>query len=442
MEIPNEQSPKSKGNGLRANWTVTLSNKNPFFRNISRKAPSSPTKKREANLGSKCRRAGSKDSESEGELTTERQSIKAIALPEYVCGGRRNIYKLEEEKWAPNKSPPLPLKKGMGERGSQRSGTPPPVPRGYISKVAGGKPPYPKGPPTTLHRLLQLHKLDGPQGDNPMSVMSSVDGEGEGDGEGKGMFDQQFLVLLKVTLKWLPTQLNRMVLPRGRYSTNKTIIIDFDETLIYCPFPDNLHNIHIVPNKSDTFNYPFYIRPYTLQFITKLSKIAELILYSSGDSTYLIDILSTMRIKQYFSYILSRDNCSHFKGGMVKSLQIINRALENTLILDDNISVWPLELDNIFPITRFFGDPSDRELSKIYPQVVRLLGKKDLQVALRRKFHLRDKLREFRDRQREKKKEVDKRRKTVDNPHLPFQWPKTKEKYRASFGGIQQQGKN
>ena len=440
MDIPSEQFPEEKKCVITKKARhFCLAEKNPFIE--SRTSGLRWLEKQDKyRVRCKLQEGGGKRGEykeyDEGE-STERQAIGDIVLPPYdwyrdintpgVIEDNREWMKnspspgkdatAQSIQWQPRSpsspqqpiSPKSPLLQHIYIQKLPKSQTPSPTLYQYkMHPLPGGKPSFPRslGPPILIRKLLNNNH-------NHQNIISFVPDLEESESESE-YYIQEFFTQLQGALKWkLSSGISKIHIPKCVPHMSKTVILDFDEILIYSPSST-------IPSASPTsellkttnlFNFHFYLRPFALQFIRKLSEMAELILYSSADYTYLIDIINTLNMGKYFSYVLSRNNCFPFKGGMVKALQIINRSKGNTVILDDNIAVWPLDIANLFPISKFKGDLSDNELFTIYPQLCYMLNRKDLKQALKNKFKIRERLKKFKNIQ--KKKETEKRRQTI-----------------------------
>ena len=171
-------------------------------------------------------------------------------------------------------------------------------------------------------------------------------------------------------------------------STGKSLILDLDNTLIYT----FLHIAEVVEEK-DPRKYSltkkqsllYTNRPYLDEFLEKLHPYFEIILYSAGEADYVEDMVNSNPIlAQKVDHILCRNNCfiRNYRFKM-KHLDIItNRQKSNLIIIDDKISVWLEDLDNLIPINSYKGDEKDDFLLKLI-NVLTILGQtKDVREDL------------------------------------------------------------
>lgn len=68
---------------------------------------------------------------------------------------------------------------------------------------------------------------------------------------------------------------------------------------------------------------------------------------------------------KYFAHRLYREQCTFIDGTYVKDLGSLGRALENTIIVDNNMHVFAYHLSNGVPICSFFGQHWDQELKHL-----------------------------------------------------------------------------
>ena len=62
-------------------------------------------------------------------------------------------------------------------------------------------------------------------------------------------------------------------------------------------------------------------------------------------------------------YRLFRDECIFSQGGYIKDLRILERSLENVIIVDNSPISYAYQTQNALPITSWFDDVKDIELT-------------------------------------------------------------------------------
>lgn len=83
-----------------------------------------------------------------------------------------------------------------------------------------------------------------------------------------------------------------------------------------------MHNIHVL------------VRPYAEEFLIRMSKNFELVIFTASLSKYadpLLDIIDKNRVCQYR---LFREHCTMINGVYVKDLKRLNRDLKDIIIVD------------------------------------------------------------------------------------------------------------
>ena len=68
---------------------------------------------------------------------------------------------------------------------------------------------------------------------------------------------------------------------------------------------------------------------------------------------------------KYIHHRLFRDSCLQINGNYVKDLSLLGRDIDKTIIIDNNLVAFALNLDNAIPIKSFAGDKTDTELDKL-----------------------------------------------------------------------------
>jgi NLI interacting factor-like phosphatase len=68
---------------------------------------------------------------------------------------------------------------------------------------------------------------------------------------------------------------------------------------------------------------------------------------------------------KYISHRLYRDSCLPMNGNYIKDLNVLGRDINKTIIIDNSIIAFSLNLDNAIPIHSYSGNKDDRELCKL-----------------------------------------------------------------------------
>ena len=150
----------------------------------------------------------------------------------------------------------------------------------------------------------------------------------------------------------------------------RTLVLDLDETLVHSQFgpfdvpsdvvikieiENEIHDIHVL------------VRPGVKEFLEKLSKRFEIVIFTASISKYAGPLLDILDKNKYCSYRLFREHCTIINTSFVKDLKKLGRDLKDVIIVDNSPIAYLLNNDNGLPILTWFEDKNDRELYKICP---------------------------------------------------------------------------
>ncbi|KAL0478961.1 hypothetical protein AKO1_007875 [Acrasis kona] len=173
-------------------------------------------------------------------------------------------------------------------------------------------------------------------------------------------------------------------------SDRHTLVLDLDETLVHSSLEiqkqyDRLLHVEMDGNLFDVY---VKFRPYLFQFLQEVSKLYEIIVFTSSIESYadkLLDILDPE--KCIFHHRIFRDACIQHGRYFIKNLDVLNRDLSRTIIVDDSPRSYFYHKSNGIHIKGYFGDsPSDNELEKLVPLLRHLLSAKDVRLEISTKL--------------------------------------------------------
>ena len=159
---------------------------------------------------------------------------------------------------------------------------------------------------------------------------------------------------------------------KGKMSGIKTLLVDLDETLIHAEDFNAAKKYDIVVELSQTGNYRadrigVNFRPYCRQFLERMSKRFEVIIFTAGRQDYadkMLDLIDPQR--SWISHRLYRHHCSKYQGICVKDFRILsNRKKEDMMIVDNYIYSFAANLDNGIPIKPYYQGKDDCELESL-----------------------------------------------------------------------------
>ena len=132
-----------------------------------------------------------------------------------------------------------------------------------------------------------------------------------------------------------------------------SLILDLDETLIHLEREYyTFNNIHNIKNKKLT------LRPGLINFLEKMKKIYEIILFTFSPKDYadaIVDVIE--KDEKYFEHKLYVQHASYNNGKFVKDINDLGRDIKSTIIIEDNINnVYKSNLDNTICIKPFYGE--------------------------------------------------------------------------------------
>ena len=167
----------------------------------------------------------------------------------------------------------------------------------------------------------------------------------------------------------IQTKFSKCLLPKINNKYKYSLVLDLDETLI-CIKRDNNKRIKI----DQTNNLiTLILRPGLFDFLQKMKKIYELIIFSLGTSEYVSPIIKQIeKNEQYFEHILYRDHVTYDDNGIVfKNLNLLNRDVKNIIIVDDNYNNFKFHKSNGICIKPFYGDTiNDKNTLKILGNIL------------------------------------------------------------------------
>ena len=150
----------------------------------------------------------------------------------------------------------------------------------------------------------------------------------------------------------------------------KTLVLDLDETLVhsqFMEFSDKSDLVIQIEIENEIHDIHVKVRPGVKEFLEKMDKIYELVVFTASISKYADPLLDLIDKKGYCPYRLFREHCTLINTTFVKDLQRLGRDIKNIIIVDNSPVSYALHPENGLPILTWFEDKSDRELYKITP---------------------------------------------------------------------------
>ncbi|CDW78735.1 nli interacting factor-like phosphatase family protein [Stylonychia lemnae] len=160
---------------------------------------------------------------------------------------------------------------------------------------------------------------------------------------------------------------------------SQTLFLDLDDTLscvsLYKLGNENFQEVIINEQDGKTMKMYLYVRPGLQNFLDRVSEKFELVLFNNGSQTFtqsvyqqILQSFTNTTNGDYFSYILSKDQCSINDGGQeIKNLEFFcgsesNRDIKRSIIVDNNIYSFQKHLTNGLQIPKYEGQQEDNWL--------------------------------------------------------------------------------
>ncbi|KAJ8278668.1 hypothetical protein COCON_G00057340 [Conger conger] len=176
---------------------------------------------------------------------------------------------------------------------------------------------------------------------------------------------------------------------KTRSTPQATLVLDLDETLVFS-------SLNMIENAEHTFHTYFQdheykvfmiLRPHVKEFLQSMSKIFEMFVYTSAKKEYAEKILETLDPqKKLFRHRLYQEDCACVLGHYIKDLDVLERDLAKTVVLDNAPHAFPYHLMNMIPIKSWAGDREDNELQKLIPYLEKLSETEDFRQVLKRRM--------------------------------------------------------
>jgi len=183
-------------------------------------------------------------------------------------------------------------------------------------------------------------------------------------------------------------QHKKLLLPpkSKEFFNKKTLILDLDETLVHSSFVPFEQNDIVLNVEFESILYNIYvlIRPGAIEFIKKVSKLYEVVIFTASISKYALPLLDIIDNDKNIKFKLTREHCTFLNGIYIKELKKLNRDLSDLIILDNSPLAYSFDNDNGLPIKAWYEDKNDNELDKVYTLLEFLSKVKDVRNFIKK----------------------------------------------------------
>jgi RNA polymerase II subunit A small phosphatase-like protein len=130
------------------------------------------------------------------------------------------------------------------------------------------------------------------------------------------------------------------------------------------PFPPSPHPP--TAQIEDVVHFVYVMkRPGVDEFLVEMAKHYEVVIYTASLNKYADPLLDLLDPQNTIRTRLFRESCVYYEGNYVKDLSLLDRDLEQTIIIDNSPSSYIFHPENAIDCSSFIDDPNDWELDQI-----------------------------------------------------------------------------
>jgi len=176
-----------------------------------------------------------------------------------------------------------------------------------------------------------------------------------------------------------------------------TLVLDLDETLVHCTVEPITDADMIFPVTFNGIEYKVHVRtrPYLIDFLEAVSKKFEVVVFTASQRVYANELLKRIDPDgKYIKHRIFREACLLVEGNYLKDLNVLNRNLATSVLVDNSPHAFGYQVDNGIPIESWFDNPGDSELLKLEQFLETLHGVNDVRSVVRSKFQTYKRIRD------------------------------------------------
>ncbi|KAG8874035.1 hypothetical protein FRC20_006880 [Serendipita sp. 405] len=164
----------------------------------------------------------------------------------------------------------------------------------------------------------------------------------------------------------------------------KCLVLDLDETLVHSSFKLIPSADYVVPVEIEWNWHNVYVikRPGVDAFLKRMGELYEIVVFTASLSKYADPVLDKLDVHKVVTHRLFRESCYLHKGNYVKDLSQLGRPIGDTIILDNSPASYIFHPNNAVPVSSWFNDPHDTELTDMAPFLADLAEVADIRSVL------------------------------------------------------------
>ncbi|THH08421.1 hypothetical protein EW146_g8995 [Bondarzewia mesenterica] len=168
------------------------------------------------------------------------------------------------------------------------------------------------------------------------------------------------------------------------HAGRKCLVLDLDETLVHSSFKSIHQADYVVPVEIEYHWHNVYVikRPGVDNFLKRMGEIYEIVVFTASLSKYADPVLDKLDVNRVVTHRLFRESCYNHKGNYVKDLSQLGRPISDTIILDNSPASYIFHPNNAVPVSSWFNDPHDTELTDLCPFLADLSPVDDVRGVL------------------------------------------------------------
>lgn len=149
----------------------------------------------------------------------------------------------------------------------------------------------------------------------------------------------------------------------------KCLVLDLDETLVHSSFKYVRHSDFVIPVDIDGQIHNVYVikRPGVDEFLRRCGELFEVVVFTASVSRYGDPLLDILDQDKNVHHRLFRDSCYNYDGNYIKNLSQMGRPLEDLIIIDNSPASYVFHPQHAVPVSSWFSDSHDCELSDLLP---------------------------------------------------------------------------